>query len=101
MSLASAPSIRMNRSRAAANERQWMRLCPQIPAAAVDEQRVFRGDIFGPEERDRDHPAGRRGPGSARDLADFSGSLRDLVAVDRRDVGVDSQTEELAAHLAH
>src|SRR5438093_980550 len=91
----------MNRSCAAANERQWMRLCPQIPAAAVDEQHVLRRDLFRPEKRDRDYPAGRWGPRAARHLANLAGPFRDLVAVNRRDIGVDSQAEELAAHLAH
>src|SRR5206468_3329180 len=73
----------------------------QIPATAGDEQRDILGDLVRAEKRYRDHPASRGGPGTARDLADLTGPLRDLIAADRRDVGVDPQAEELAAHLAH
>src|SRR5436309_9023692 len=87
-------------SRGASNERKRTKTGSERPAASVDEQRVFRGDLVRPEKRDRDHPAGRRGPSAARYLADFVGPFRDLVPMDRWDVGVDSQAEHLAAHLA-
>src|SRR2546425_1461638 len=88
-------------SRGASNKRKRTKTGSERPAASVDEQRVFRGNIVGPKKRDCDHPTGRRGPSAARHLADLSGSPRDLVAMDRRDVRVDSQAEQLAAHLAH
>src|SRR3989449_6266798 len=87
-------------SRGASNERKRTKTGSERPAASVDEQRVFRGDLVRPEKRERDHPTGRRRPGTARHLPDVSGSFRDLVAMDRRHVGVDSQAEQLAAHLA-
>src|SRR2546422_7279207 len=88
-------------SRASANERQRVKLCSQVPAASVDEQRVLRRDLVRPKKGKRDHPPGRRGPDTARDLADLSDPLRNLVAMDWRDVSIDSQAEQLAAHLAH
>src|SRR5216117_3009465 len=78
-----------------------MELSPQVPAAAIDEERILRGDLVKPQESERDHPPGRRGPGAARHLADLAGPFRDLVAVDRRDVRVHAQAEQLAAHLAY
>src|SRR3989454_6775923 len=87
-------------SRTSANERQRVELGSEIPPTSVNEQRVFRGDLFRPKKGKRDHPPGRRRPGAARDLADFAGPFRDLVPVGWGDVGVDSQAEQLAAHLA-
>src|SRR2546425_11180118 len=88
-------------SRATAHERQPMKLRAQVPAPAVDEERVFRGDLVDPQEAERDYPAGCRGPGAARHFAHFSCPLRHLVATDRRDVRVHAQAEEFASHLAH
>src|SRR5690348_676446 len=78
-----------------------MKLSAQIPAAAIDEECVFRGYLLGPEKRQSNHPAGRRRPGAARRLADLAGPLRYLVALDWRDIGVRAKTEQLATHLAH
>src|SRR5213594_1106960 len=85
----------------ASNERKRVELSSEVPPASVNEERVLRGNLVCPEKCDRDHPAGRWGPRAARHLANLSGPFRDLVAVNRRDIGVDSQAEELAAHLAH
>ncbi len=93
MSLASLTVDRWTVSAASAREGQRMELSTQIPAAAIDEEHVSRRYLVGPEKCESDHPAGCRGPSAARDLADLSGPLRHLVAMDRRNVGVHAETE--------
>src|SRR2546422_3663841 len=88
-------------SRATAHERQPMKLRAQVPAPAVDEERVSHGDLVDPQEAERDYPAGCRGPGAARHFAHLTCPFRHLVAADRRDVGVHAQAEEFASHLSH
>src|SRR2546427_165327 len=83
-------------SRATAHERQPMKLRAQVPAPAVDEERVSHGDLVDPQEAERDYPAGCRGPGAARHFAHLTCPFRHLVAADRRDVGVHAQAEEIA-----